>query len=331
MKIYVKSYKSRIYGILISVLSVFVAVLICSLLFGNKANSISSQLKSYSVSRYSYIYKLNYPLGTDDEYIYVDTNIFIYADSYQKTRIPTIVLMQNDNCSYNESSLGYSDIIRSDEVVLARNIADEYHLSVGDKIYAKYPYSNEVVSLTIVALSDVNYDFENPDIDNNIGITILGFNEQYAKNSENKSLCFSSISLNKEISNHPQILDTIYYKTSNYEYVFCQGLHILVIEALMIIAAITASEFFFYRYSHSILRRLYLKGMTRVKLKTIPFIEHVVLTVIPTIIAILLRLHYIPATSGFVGYLCGIDIILTVVYSLLFGFRPFKRTSNSVR
>ena len=331
MKIYVKSYKSRICGILISVLSVFIAILICSLMFGNKVINISSQLKSYSVSRYSYIYKLNYPLGMDDEYIYADTNIFIYADSQQKKRIPTIVLMQNESCTYNEASLGYSGIVGSDEIVLVRNLADEFRLSVGDKIYVQYPYSNELVSLTLVALSDVNYDFENPDIDNNIGITILGFNEQYAKNSENKSLCFSSIFLSKDISDHPQILDAIFHKTSNYEYVFSQGLHILVIEALMLIVAITVSEFFFYRNSHSILRRLYLKGMTKAKLRTIPFIEHVVLTVIPMIIAVTVRLHFIPATSDFVGYLCGVDIILTVVYSLLFGFRPFKRTGNRVR
>lgn len=331
MGIYVRSYKSRICGVLISILSIFLAVLICSLLFGNKTKRINSQLKTYSDSQYSYIYKLNYPLGLEDEYIYADTNIFVYADSQQKTRIPTIVLMQNENSSYNKSSLGYSGIIRSDEVVLAQNIADEFHLSVGDKIFAQYPYSNDLVSLTLVALSDANYDFENPDIDNEIGITIIGFNELYAKSTENKYLCFSTTSLNKEISEHAQILDSIYHKTSNYKYVFSQGLHILVIEAFMLVAAIIASEFFFYRYSHPILRRLYLKGMESAYLRKIPFIEHIVLSVLPSLLAIIVRSHFIPIASDYVGYLCGIDLTLTVAYSFIFGLQPFKRSCNRVR
>ncbi len=331
MGIYVRSYRSRICGVLVSILSIFVAVLICSLLFGNKINRISSQLKSYSDSQYSYIYELNYPLGVDDEYIYADTNIFIYADSHQKTRIPTIVLMQNEKGSYSESSLGYSGTIRSDEVVLARNIADELHLSVGDKIFAQYPYSNDLVSLTLVSLSDVNYDFENPDVDNKIGVTVIGFNEQYVKSSENKSLCFSRLSLSKDISEHPQILDSIYHKASNYEYVFSQGLHILVIEMIVIIAAIIVSEYFFYRNSHSILRRLYLKGMSSANIIAIPLIEHIVLTVIPTLIAIIVRAHFIPVISNYVRYLCGLDMILTVAYSLIFGLQPFKRRFSRVR
>ena len=331
MGIYVKSYKSRVCGVLISVLSIVLAVLIWSLMFGNKTKRINSQLSSYSRSGYSFIYKLNYPLGVDDEYIYADSNIFVYADDNRTTRIPAVVLMQNTSSSYDASTLGFSNTLRSDQIVLARNIADEYHLIVGDRIYALYPYSNELVSLTLVAITDVNYDFENPDVDNNIGIAILGFNEQYSTNSENKSICFSSESLSKEISNHPQILDSIYNKASNNGYVFSQGLYMLILEAVMIIAAVAASEFFFYRYSHKILRRMYLKGMTRNNLKAIPFFEHIVMTVIPMLITIIARSIYIPIISSYAVALYVIDVAITVVYSLIFGLQPSKRLCYRVR
>ena len=312
-------------------MAIVLAILIWSLMFVNKAKRISSQLRSYSLSKYSHIYKLNYPLGIDDEYTYADANIFIYVDENRTTRIPTVVLMQNSNSSYSTSILGYSNTLRTDEIVVARNIADEYHLSVGDKIYALYPYSNEIVVLTLVALSDINYDFENPDIDNNIGISILGFNEQYAINTVNKSLCFSSESLITEISDHPQILDSIFNKASNYEYVFSQGLHTMILEAVLIIAAFAASEFFFYRYSHPILRRMYLKGMARNKLKTTPLVEHIILTGIPMLIAIIARALYISVISEYVVVLCVIDVVIAVAYCLLFGLRPFKRICFRVR
>lgn len=331
MGTYVKSYKTRIRGVLISILSIISAMLICSLLFGNKVNRISSQLESYSISKYSHIYKMNYPLGHDDEYIYADTNIAVFLDNHQTTRLPTVVLMQNELFAYDASTLGYSNELRSDEAVITRNIADDFRLSVGDKIYALYPHTNEIASLTLVAIADVNYDFENPDVDNRIGIAILGYNEQYDINSENKSLCFSNESLSADISEHPQILDSIFSKNSNYEYVFNQGVHILVIEAIMLIAAFVVSEIFFYRYSCSILRRLYLKGLPRKYLKIIPFIEHLVMTVIPTLIAIIVRAYFIPVNSGYIAVLCAIDIVIAIIYSFLFGFQPFRKTRYRVR
>ena len=53
----------------------FEGLKIKSVRLGNKVKRICSQLESYSNSRYSYIYKLNYPLGTDDEYIYADLQV----------------------------------------------------------------------------------------------------------------------------------------------------------------------------------------------------------------------------------------------------------------
>ncbi len=331
MGTYVKSYKSRLLGILISILSILIAMLICSLMFGKKINRISSQLESYSISQYSYIYKLNYPLGRDDEYIYADTIISVFLDEHQTKRIPTVVLMQNEEFAYDTSMLGYSNELCFDEVVIAQNIADDFCISVGDKLYALYPYANEIVSLTVVAIADVNYDFENPDVDNKIGIAILGYNEQYDINSENKSLCFSNESLSADISEHPQILDSIFSKNSNYEYVFIQGLHILVIEVIMLIAALVVSEIFFYRYSYSILRRMYLKGLPKKYLKIIPFIEHLVMTVVPTLIAIMVRACFIPVNSGYIAVLCAIDIVIAIIYSFLFGFQPFRKSSYRVR
>ena len=105
----------------------------------------------------------------------------------------------------------------------------------------------------------------------------------------------------------------------------------LIIEAVMIIACVAASEFFFYRFSHMILRRMYLKGMARSNLKTIPFIEHICMTVIPMLIVIIARSIYIPLISSYAVALCVIDVSITVIYSLIFGLWPSKRIRYRVR
>lgn len=331
MDIYVKSYRNRIGGILISLLSVLVAVLVSSLLFGNKVNRISSQLKSYSTSDYNYIYKLNYPLGVDDEYIYVDTNIFLYIDSNLNDRVPASVLMQNEDSQYTESFLGHSKILLPNEIVLSENIAEKYNISIGDHIYGLYPYTSEAADLVVVAISATNYDFERPDVDNEIGIVIIGYNDVYSLNFENKTICFSDVSLSSSVSEHPQILDSIFSKSTNCENVFNQGLYIFIIEAMMIVGALFASELFFYRSSFPIIRRLFIKGLPRVYLKRIPEVEHVIFSLTPMVVGISLRMIYIPANSEFVYRLFAMDLLIAIVYCYIFGVRPFKKTNFRVR
>lgn len=328
---YINSYKYRVRGILITILSIVIVVLLCSVLFGRKINRIGSQLQSYNSSGYSYIYKLNYPLLINDEYIYADTSIFLYRDGNQSNRISTTVLMQNDACQYTPNYLGYSSSLSENEIVISRNIADKYKLSVGDLIFALYPYSTTPCEMTVKEISNTNYDFENPDVDNDIGIVIFGYNEQYALNTENKTLCFSEVSLSSEISQHPQMLDSIVSKSLNSEEVFGQGLYILVFAAIVIIAALVTSEIFFYNESFPILKRYYLKGMSIQNLFYIPFVEHIAFSFVPLVLSIIVVIRFIPAGNEFVQVLYLSMIAIVLVYCVCVWMKSMKYRSYRVR
>ena len=328
---YVGSYKFRIRGLLIAIISIIIAVLLCSILFGKKANRIGSQLLSYSMSEYSYIYKLNYPLKIHDEYIYADTNIFLYTDSVETERVSAVVLMQNTDCQYSPDMLGYSEELAENEVVVSRNIADKYSVSTGDVIYVLYTYSITPIESVVVEIGDANYDFENPDIDNDIGIVILGYNEQYDTNTENKYICFSKESLSSEISQHAQMLDIIINKSSNSKEVFDQGLYILIFAAIMIAGALVASELYFYKQSAQILKRHFLKGMPIRLLTVIPLLEHIVFSLCPLILSILVVNLYIPADNRFVGVLYILCIAIAVLFCIFVWFGSMKYRTYRVR
>lgn len=328
---YVSSYKYRIRGILIAIISIIIAVLLCSILFGQKADRIGSQLRSYSMSEYSYIYKLNYPLKIHDEYIYADTNIFLYTDVTETKRVSAIVLMQDSDCQYSSAMLDYSGNLAENEVVVSRNIADKYSFSPGDIIYVLYPYSITPIEAVVRDICATNYDFENPDVDNDIGIVILGYNEQYDANTENKYICFSEESLSSEISQHTQMLDAIINKTSNSREVFDQGLYILFLGIILIAGALVISELYFYKQSAQILKRHYLKGMPIRFLTIIPLLEHIVFSICPLILSLVVINIYIPADNSFVGMLYILYVAIAVLFCILVWLGSMKYRTYRVR
>lgn len=328
---YYGTYKYRISEILIAILSMILALVLCSILFGKRINSISSQLETLSESDYNYIYVLNYPIMLDNEYIYPDTGIMLYSDSGQTKRIASTILMQEMGQSYDEHILSCDRCLGESEISISQNIADAYGLNVGMIIYAQYPHVIDPVEMTIVSIMDVNYDFENPDVDNDIGVAVVGYNENYCNSTINKALCFSRESLSSEISDYQQVLDSIISKSDNQKYVVLQSRIVFVVEVILVISAIIIAEVSFFSNSTVRLKRLFLKGISKKQLIMVPFVEHFLFMLVPVVLSSLLVARYIRCNSIVTIVYYGLYISIPLIVSVFIGVMWFYKTLYSVR
>ena len=328
---YYRTYRFRTPEILVAVLTVISSFVLCSLMFGNKINKISSQLETLEKTEYNYIYVLNYPIHLCDEYVYPDTSITLYSDADQTQRIASVILMQENECDYNESFINCNSGLEENEISISHNLAVKYNLGIGATVFALYPNSSEMHELTVVSVMNTNYDFENPDIDNDIGISIVGYDGQYLSNTNNKALCLSKDSMASEISLHPQLLDRVINKASSYEKVFTQGIHILVIEFVFVLAAMFISELFFFRKSSPRLKRIFLKGAETKKLVSIPLFEHLLFGLLPMVLTIILEMKFIALNSifTFVYYIEALAIV--VCFCAIVLINCYRRTKSAVR
>lgn len=286
MKIYLKGYIQRWKDILLTVMSILLALLLSFVLFHGKLIEISAQLESYAQEDYSLIYVLNYAAPLENEFIFPDTDVQVFLDESKGTRLTVSGIMKDEQTPYNSEWLSIVNNLDSTEITISKNVAKKYEIGIGDSLYIEFPYSSDLQRYTVTDLIGVNYDFTRPNIDNDIGIVFIGFDEEYKTNVKSRYIAFSKDSEAEILSAYPQIINTVINKAESERYVLGQGKHILVFQSVFVLIAMALSYVFFYVKSGKLLKRCYLKGLKKIALVWIPFMEIIVFSLIPAILTI---------------------------------------------
>ena len=205
---------------------------------------------------------------------------------------------------------------QTDENHVLNNVAEKYQISIGTIIFAEVSYTVDMIPFRIVKEFNTEFDFTRPNMDNDIGVVFLGFDERYIESISSDRVLYSQGSQAEALSSFPQVIKSVISKTDQQSYVTNQALAALIILALFTVVAIVTCHILFYSDSVRLLRRCFLKGMPRHMVQTIPFVEKIGLSLIPCAIIQLIITLSIPSSSVIMAYRI-IPVLLWGVYSLL--------------
>ena len=315
---YFRGYRTRLSSILLAILLSVSPLTFTSLIFGNKTNQISGQLNTLERAEYSSIYLLNYDSPLSNEWIYADTDVMVFDSQDQEKRIGVSCLMCQD------------ESLKSGEATISNNVATANNLSVGDSLFAVFPFSPNVFEYTVKAITPTEFDYQNPNVDNNIGILRFGLVQEYVNSTNCHYIVFSDESQTNTLAGYPQILNAIITKRSLESNVFYQGLAILIILFIMSVVSTVLSEKLFFSKSFDIIRLYYLKGVSKHNLVWVPFIEQLFLSLFVIAVAELLIGIFIPMNSNFTYIYFAIPIatsLFTMLISVLKNTRKCRERS----
>jgi len=284
MGIYVKGYRQRAAKIIAVVAIVAASLLLCYGLFQGKLNKVCGQLNSYQSADYSIIYILNYCAGVDNECNYPDSDIQFYTGADRKQRLTVSSIMVEEGVSYNLKYLDPLTFLKPGEAYISQTVAEDYCLDVGDSIFTEYPYSHELILTKVVGISQTEFDFGNPSIDNNIGMVFLGVNDEYINTTRSKAILFADHPATNELSAFPQIISKVINKSENNDTVIFQAIPVLVFATFFSLTAVALAEMAFFSKSRKPLYRCYLKGMRRYNMAIIPLVERMAFYFFPCVI-----------------------------------------------
>lgn len=327
MRIYIKSYAHRAKEISIIVLCVVVLMGICCAMFQGKLNKVGGQLETYRDSSYETIYILNYEANLENICVYPDADIMMFQQSESSNRIAVSVVMKSDRANYTLPEIEFLNSLSSAEAVVSWNVADRYSISIGDTLFAEYSYNQQRIPITVVGVGATEFDYQNPNIGNDIGIIYIGNDNGYVENTRAKYICFADHSLASELNEYPQIIYRIVSKQSNAQSVISQGYAAFIFQALFTIAVVLISHLFFFRKSIPILKRCIIKGMSARSLLFVPFVERFAFLMLPCGIVQMFMLRYILCQSTETVVYVMIPIVLIAVYcicSVVVGMRYIK-------
>ena len=305
MKMYIKGIIQRRAALLTAVLVSVLSIVCCFCLFHGKLNKACGQLETYDSADYSIVYLLNYASQLDNECIYTDMDVAFYKDSQKKERIVGSGIMKQEGVPYNLAYLSPVEELNSGEICVSGSIADRYNISVGDIVFSESSCSSELVELHVKGITGTEFDYSNPNIDNNVGVVFMGFDENYFANTKCRFILFVEDSKADELSAFPQIINKVINKSENYEKVAGQSTAAVVIEVLFALIAVILSHIAFFSKSHGLLYRCFLKGMSKASLNLVPFLEKTLLCAVPMSLTAFLLCMALPD--------CGIKRIYILV------------------
>jgi len=304
-------------GLILAITSIIAMTCFHYLIFRESIIAVSNQLSTYEKADYQIAYKLNYCAGLKNQFIYPDADIQLYLDEAKENRMSISGLMVDEYSNYTLSEFSALSSLKTDDIAITKAVAAQYRLSVGDKVYADFPYSSEIKELTIVMIMPTDYDIMNPRIGNKVCMVYFGYNPQYVFSTKCKYMVFSDNSLAEELSELPQIIDAVVNKSENYDSVMTQGIHVLLFEAVFFIAGMFSAHNWFFVSSIPQLRRFYLKGEKKAVLWFVPMAERLIALVFPYILTSMILSFGIPVDNLFSRIYIGMPVLLSVIYSLL--------------
>ena len=316
MGMYFKSYLERYFRILIAFILTCSLLLFSYLISYKKLHLLTGQLSSYENADCSHIYILNYGVGLENECLYPDMDIQIYVDPQGEQRLSVSSVMKEEDVTYDLEYLRKLSQLKPGEICVAENVAELYGIQKGDTLYARYSYSEKTVSIRVSAISETEFNYENPLIDNGVGIVFLGFNVQYGENTRSKYILFSDRSKVDKLHDYPQIIRDVIDRTAKEEAVFLQAYPYFVIEGIATAGAIILCNVCFLVGSKKLLIQCYMKGMQRSLMIVFPLFEKIAVCLLPGILVQFIAVCFLPHSHAAMIYMF-IPIIVFLLYCVV--------------
>ena len=321
LKLYWKNYLYRLTAILPLVLLLIVSVLAGSAIFQKDIEYTSDQMRLYSSSSFENGYVLNYRSGLANEFAFPEFDIPLYVDNDLKERLPLSCVMELNETDYTDASLvrrQYSTHLNENEIEISERIADLYNLNIGDVVVAEYPHSATTTELIIVGLLPTNYDVVNPNVENNIGVGLLGYCEDYISTIESKYVVFSSESLVDELSESSQIINKVFSLSTHRSLAIRQLISFFLFLSFILLVNFILQVIIITRRSSISIAVLQRKGLNAQFRTLLILAEVLMLFVMPSCISFVLSMYFIKVTSTFALQMLvafvSVVLVLSAVY-----------------
>lgn len=316
MKMYFKGYGARIKPLIAVIVICVLSLLIPFALFHGKTENISGQLETYQNTDYEKLYILNYDIPLENECLYADSDLMVFKDNEKKSRLTVSTVMAKQNSSYSLDCLAELNDLGSDEILVSRNVAQKYKIVIGDTLFVEFPYSEELKSIKVKGIIKTDFDYQNPNISNDVGIVFIGNDETYQSAIQCKSIVYASSVLTDRLSQYPQVINSIVEKQNNMQKVFIQGIVAMIFEIVFAMIAIILSRIIFFSKSQKILKRCFFKGASKSTIVTIPLLEKIIFGLIPASIVQAIIFSGLPNSSYALVY-CLIPCVLYFLYCVI--------------
>ena len=321
LKLYWKNYLYRLTVILPLVLLLSVSVLAGTAIFQKDIEYTSDQMRLYSSCSFKNGYVLNYRSGLANEFAFPEFDISLYVDNDMQERLPLSCVMELNETDYTDASLvrrQYSTHLNENEIEISERIADLYNLNIGDVVVAEYPHSATIKELTIVGLLPTNYDVVNPNAENNIGVGLLGYCEDYILTIDSKYVVFSNKSLADELSGSSQIINKVFSISTHQSLAIRQLISFFVFLSFILLVNFILQIMIVTRRSSISIAVLHRKGLnTRLRILLI-LSEILMLFVIPACISFVLSMYFIEATSTFAFQMLVAFVSVVLIISAIY-------------
>ena len=159
-----------------------ILILISSLFFGVQFQKSLRQINSYSKSDFKIIEKTSNEFF-DNQLFDVSDYYRFHIDSKPKKTLHFESYLKLDKFNYSENIISGANIndLRNDEILISKNIADEYKLTIGDKIRGSNTlFSEKEINYSIAGILDNFYGLKEFPSDYQ-GVVILGDYPSYTK------------------------------------------------------------------------------------------------------------------------------------------------------
>ena len=321
LKLYWKNYLYRLTVILPVVLLLIVSVLTVTSIFRKDIEYSSDQMRLYSSSSFENGYVLNYRSGLANEFAFPEFDISLYVNNDMQERLPLSCVMELNETDYTDASLvrrQYSTHLNENEIEISERIADLYSLNIGDVVVAEYPHSATTKELTIVSLLSINYDVVNPNAENNIGVGLLGYCEDYILTIDSKYVVFSNESLAEELSGFSQIINKVFSISTHRSLAIRQLISFFVFLAFILLVNFILQIMIITRRSSISIAVLHRKGLNTRSCVLLILSEILMLFVIPSCISFVLSMYFIEATSTFAFQMLVVFVSVVLIISAIY-------------
>lgn len=149
-------------------------------LFNSKVDTLSKYSSFLSSRNYSHSVLVDKELE-QDSYAFYGKKIMFSTDEKMGTYINCETLMETGN-KHTSSDFFYPidvSCLGSRDIALSKNLMKQYDVSVGDTIYSKHTYRNQIVGYTVkIELPEI-YGIKEKDYNENLGIVLIGLDNEY--------------------------------------------------------------------------------------------------------------------------------------------------------
>ena len=212
--------KNRAVSLLLKVFLMLISTIVLMTMVEFLAYSHYNKFHHFSTggSDFAILFIGDYPL--DNTYIYCDADILCYSDEASDNVIPLEVIMQKSvPVSTNYVTQFYSSELSEKEIVLPKNLADQFKVKRGDTIYLDVGYSIDRIEYFVKDIAD-NIPSVFGDSDRHIAL--IGFSKQYCDNVSYKTVYFHAGALND------LVLSSTYIKSVDFHSVALKELLIFI-------------------------------------------------------------------------------------------------------